>query len=208
MIRSSGSRNLGNGEQDDDGGLLDSDGENGTINDVFEKIIHDDFQALEDNGCFTYGPETIDWTSSKCVDAISLSTQDLATLTSSLSASWTAILTAGGCAAAGVGCAAGYGLGVADHLMFFNPLESTFSFASFGLTAYSDYLTHDTSLVDWKVGEDTKTGFITFAAGSLIVEPFSDAGIDIYASGYNHGYFCGISTLAACIGSSIINAFP
>ncbi|MEO5888298.1 MAG: hypothetical protein ABIQ77_11620, partial [Anaerolineales bacterium] len=65
-----------------------------------------------------------------------------------------------------------------------------------------------TILVDWRVGEDTKTGLATFAYGSLVVEPFLDAGIDIYASGYNHGYFCGIPTLAACIGSTIINAFP
>jgi hypothetical protein len=171
-------------------------------------MLDDDFQALVDNDCFTQTFGTIDWTNSVCVDAVSFAFQDLATGLSSASASWTAILTILGCApSSGVGCGAGYLLGVQDHILFFNPLESAASFVSFGLTAYSDYLTHDTSLVGWRVGEDTKTGLTTLVAGSIVVEPFFDAGIDIYASGYNHGYFCGISTVAACTASTI-SGFP
>jgi len=187
-----------------------NDETNNPLIDIFETIIHDDLQALEDNNCFTQGSETIDWTNSKCVDAVSFLAQDMATLSSSLSATWTAFLTLVGCTAEGLGCGVGYGFGYLDHLFFFNPLESTASFISFGLTVYSDLLTHDTYFnnpTDWGFGEDTKTGFATFVAGSLAIEPFIDAGIDIYASGYNHGYFCGISTVAACI-ESMMRSFP
>jgi hypothetical protein len=96
-----------------------------------------------------------------------------------------------------------------SHKFFFNQYESAFSGISFFATAYSDWLTHDTyanSWDDWEIGEDTKTGLATNVAG-LAVEPFTDAAIDLYASGYNHGYFCGISTLAACI-ESLISDFP
>lgn len=202
----------GNGlseDEDPDVILSGNDGSNPLV-EIFDKITTDDFQALEDNGCFTHGPETIDWTNSKCIDAASFLFQDIATLSSSASATWTATLTILGCGAAflteGVSCAAGYALGFADHLMFFNPLESTASTISLFLTTYSDYLTHDTSLVDWRVGEDTRTGAATWVAG-LAVEPFTDAAIDIYASGYNHGYFCGISTVASCLASMASN-FP
>jgi len=196
-----------------DGGLPNSHEDNGLINDIFETIIHDDFQALEDNNCFVHNLGTINWNDPICVDAASFLLQDIATLSSSASASWTATLTALGCAgayfSAGTTCAIGYALGYADHVMFFNPLESVASGASFFLTIRSDILTHDlfyfNSWTDWAVGVDTRTSAATFAYGTLVTEPFVDAGIDIYASGYNHGYFCGIDP--ACIGSAILNVF-
>ncbi len=171
------------------------------LTDIFNKIVDDDVPSLDSN-CYTYRGGVIDWTNPSCVDSVSFLTQDVATIFSSLGASVTAATTLLGCVPSnGIGCGAGYLLGVQAHVLFFNPLESVASLASFGLTLYSDYLTHDTSLVDWRVGEDTKTSLVTLAAGSLSVEPFTDAAIDIYASGYNHDYFCGISTVGACIES-------
>jgi hypothetical protein len=102
-----------------------------------------------------------------------------------------------------VGCAAGYSVGYTAHLIIFNPLESFYSTTSLTLTMWSDYLTGDLKLNswnwnEWEVGEDTTTGFWTWLGGTVATEPFIDAGFDIYASGHNHGYFCGMSTILDC----------
>jgi len=144
-----------------------------------------------------------------CMDFLSLYFQDVATLSSSTAATVTFFLTAGGCIA-GLetavlpGCAAGYGVGASLHFGFFNVIETGASFTSFGATMWSDMITQDTKFDtwnpnDWRIGEDTRTGFFTLLAGTLLIEPFFDAGVDIYASGYNHGYFCGISTILDCV---------
>jgi hypothetical protein len=138
-----------------------------------------------------------------CLDAASLLTQDLATLFSSAGAAVASVTTLLGCIpASGVGCGAGYVVGVGIHTTFFNPYETIFSGFSFATTAYSDWLTHDTyinNLYDWGVGEDTITGVFTVVPGTITVDPFIDAGADIYASGYNHSYFCGMSTILDCL---------
>ena len=138
-----------------------------------------------------------------CVDYASIFFQDIATLFSSAGASVTMITTILGCVPGnGLGCSVGYAIGAGLHLTVFNLYESAFSTVSFLATGYSDVLTYDTyynSWNDWGFGEDTKTGFFTWLAGTLLVEPFFDAGVDIYSSGYNHGYFCGISTILDCI---------
>jgi hypothetical protein len=101
------------------------------------------------------------------------------------------------------GCAAGYGFGAMAHATIFNYVESIFSTVSFFTTMRSDVMTQDTKLdpshpTTWQLGEDTVTGFYTWLPGTLAVEPFIDAGFDVYASGYNHGLFCGISTILDC----------
>jgi hypothetical protein len=142
-------------------------------------------------------------------------TQDVATVMSSLGAVVTIASTISGCilgSEAGVlpGCAGGYAAGYVFHQGVTNPLETVLSAASLGATIWSDVLTQDTRINSWDVrrwavGEDTKTSAATFAAGTIITEPIIDAGIDIYASGYNHGAFCGISTVLYCLGNSLSN---
>jgi RHS repeat-associated protein len=141
-------------------------------------------------------------------DYISITSQDVATVMSSFGAFVTLASTISGCVVgteAGIlpGCAAGYAAGSLFHFGVTNPLESILSTVSLGATGISDYFTEDINgkLWDprtWAVGEDTKTSFTTWGVGQLITEPFVDAGIDIYASGYSHGAFCGISTVLTC----------
>ncbi len=140
---------------------------------------------------------------------IALVTQDMATVASSLGALVTIGSTIFGCVGgteAGVlpGCAAGYTAGRIFHLGVTNPFETALSFASLLATSRYESLTGDTriGLYDPRtrvVGEATKTSSATFISGSLVTEPILDAAIDIYASGFNHGAFCGISTILACL---------
>lgn len=145
------------------------------------------------------------WTTAECLDSFSLVTQDVATLFSSLGATAALSLVAVGCAAPAdlqLGCGVGYILGVGIHTTFFNGQETVGSTASFITTIQSDLITGDTyfnSLHDWDFGEDTKTGIMSFLPGLISTDPFIDVGADIYASGYNHGYFCGASTILDCL---------
>jgi hypothetical protein len=87
-----------------------------------------------------------------------------------------------------------------------NPLETLASFLSFGATSVSDVLAGETSLEsidprDWTIGEDVRTSGATFISGLIVTEPMVDAAIDIYATGYNYGAFCGISTVLDCFGN-------
>jgi hypothetical protein len=153
------------------------------------------------NGCWNSFSSF--WYSVECLDINANLTQDISTLFSTTGASTTLTIIALACIpTSGVGCAAGYVYGFGIYQTFLNPYESTFSIVSFALTVRSDILTNDTyinSLTDWQIGEDSKTGFGTALIGALMPEPFIDAGIDIYSSGYNHGYFCGVSTILDCL---------
>jgi len=158
-------------------------------------------QTMSNNGC--WDSFSVFWNNAACLDLYANLTQDIATLFSTTGASITLTTTLLGCVpASGVGCAAGYAYGFGIYQTFFNPYESIFSSTSLLLTARSDILTNDTyitNLTDWQIGEDTKTSFGTALIGALMPEPFIDAGIDIYSSGYNHGYMCGVSTILDCL---------
>ncbi len=142
--------------------------------------------------------------SQECLDRLAIITQDIATAFSVTGAVVTIASTLIGCALAGevgflLGCYGGYLIGVGIHVSIFNYGESVFSGLSFLATAQSDFITGDTDLSAFEFGEDTKTSFATMVSGTLITNPFFDAGVDIYSSGYNHGLFCGISTILGCL---------
>ncbi len=144
------------------------------------------------------------WNDPACLDYYSIVSQDLATAFSTTGALATAFSTIVGCLSgteAGVlpGCAGGYAAGVGFHITITNPFETVFSTISLVLAIRSDFVTHDSSFSEWELGEDSKTAILTSVLGTVNTDPFVDAGIDVYASGYNHGYFCGVSTILDCL---------
>ncbi len=183
----------------------DEDQEN--LGDIFEKV-YDDWATL-DAKCASSGNDTFN--NAACLDYIAVVSQDLATIASGIGAAVTAITTIVGCAVgseAGIlpGCAAGYALGFWTHFNDTNIVESGFNIVTYLATAQSDFKTGDTKIdlhnpgQQIIVGEDTITATHTLIAGITTSEPFSDFAIDFYSSGYNHGYFCGMSTILDCFG--------
>ena len=159
------------------------------------------------NSCFgSASTPTYWWEDPTKLDNIANTLQDLATLASSTGALVTITSTISGCivgSEAGVlpGCAAGYAGGFLFHNYVTNPPETALSISSLLVTAWSDYQTGDLTYQKNKliIGEDTLTSLSTVSVGLTTSEPLTDAAIDIYASGYNHGYFCGISTFISCL---------
>lgn len=202
----------GNGSEDEEGNFCEIYGEcdenNGTgLNDPLLELLIDIWNQSGES-VFEFFDNECDrsfstfWNNAICLDSASLVFQDAATLFSSAGASVTFLTTLVGCSATEIGCAAGYLFGVYIHTSIFNGPETVSSTASFITTVQSDLVTKDTyfkNLHDWGFGEDTKTGFMTFLPGLISTEPFVDVGADIYASGYNHGYFCGVSTILDCL---------
>jgi hypothetical protein len=208
-----GGGNSNNYDDDEGGGTSDVDNDpynsvvnlktDDEINNPLIDIWNQDGEAVYDffdNGCDDSMSGFLN--NAACLDDASLITQDLATLFSSAGATVALFTTLLGCIATEVGCGVGYMVGTEIHIAFFNPYESVFSGISFVTTVRSDWRTRDTyfnSLHNWEVGEDTITGFATFLPGQLTADPLIDAGIDIYASGYNHSYFCGASSILDCL---------
>jgi hypothetical protein len=212
-----GSNNAGNcsgascqgngGGSDDNNQEIDTPDEELKTDDPITDILNYYLNAVDtinDNKCMGYpGSTIVFWNTPECLDVLSNLSQDLALGFSSAGAITTLGTTLVGCALGeGFGCGPGYALGVEVHVAFYNSLESAFSFLSFVAALRSDILTDDTyfnNFHDWGIGEDTRTGIVTLGVGGVITEPFVDAGVDLYASGYNHGYFCGISTVVDCL---------
>jgi hypothetical protein len=190
--------NHGNREDE----LASYESNNSETEDVFTIILTQlgelYIQIEEQGGCEDF------WNDPLCLDYVSIMSQDISTLASITGALSTSISIAFGCAAgseAGVlpGCVGGYVAGVGFHVAVTNRLETMASFASLVTTIRSDFVTQDSNLSTWEFGEDTKTSILTFTFGTLITDPFVDSAIDIYASGYNHGFFCGASTILDCL---------
>ena len=123
-----------------------------------------------------------------------MATQDIATLIDivGVGVEWT--LVGVGCFSGGqAGCLVGYW--EAEEIWILggpNSAETIFSNISAVLTISADYID------DRKLGEASATTFATAGAGLFSVEPTTDLLIDGYGTGYNHGIFCGISTILNC----------
>jgi hypothetical protein len=88
------------------------------------------------------------------------------------------------------GCAAGAGAG----LLYYNTsgpntVESLLSIGSSVLTAIDDYQNYG------ELGESSQTSITTSLVGLVMIDPFTDAIVDGYASGYNHGFFNSINNI-------------
>jgi hypothetical protein len=121
-------------------------------------------------------------------------TQDIATTLSVAGGTAEIVSTLAGCVGGietGVapGCAAGYAAGRAFHTAITNPLEQKFSFISLAATIKANG--------NW-TSESSITALATWGAGQASSEGIVDAAIDLYASGYNHGWFCGINSFPSC----------
>ena len=97
---------------------------------------------------------------------------------------------AAGCFDAGpLGCAiAEVGVVVTWNLTL-NNVEQIASAGSFGFTFLDDVFNNG----GW--GENSSTSAVTLVAGTLPLTPSWDLAVDTYASGYNHGFFNGVSTI-------------
>jgi hypothetical protein len=104
-----------------------------------------------------------------------------------------------GCAAGGslggepgilAGCAAGAGEGLLLYNMGGpNAAESALSAGSTVLTMLDDYITYG------ELGESSKNSITTTLVGLVMVDPFTDSAVDVYASGYDHGLFNSIGNI-------------
>jgi RHS repeat-associated protein len=118
-------------------------------------------------------------------------TQDLATLVDFVGVAIVFGLTLASCP---MGCAEGTLAGLLIWATpIFNGTETGLSWASTLLTISADLMD------DRKWGESSSTSVATSLAGTVAFDPFTDLIIDGYASGYNHGLFCGIYTLIECL---------
>jgi hypothetical protein len=116
-------------------------------------------------------------------------TQDMATTLNFFFGGLEIVIVTGACFAGPEGCGAGLLLSWEIFNAGPNQLESALSGTSLLLTGLEDYST------DNIFGESTETSFVTFVAGGISPDPIADTIIDGYASGYNHGFFNGISTI-------------
>lgn len=177
-------------EKDEDQGVLSS---------IVEEVIND-WVTLEGT-CAQTGYSDILF-NTPCLDYYSVLSQDMATASSFFGVFTTVAYTTTGCVAgseAGIlpGCYGGYVAGRMVHVTTFNYIETGFSFISLVTTWQSDNLTGENKSF-WEMGEDTRTSITTFSIGLTTSDPFIDFAVDFYSSGYNHGYFCGVSTLLDC----------
>jgi hypothetical protein len=197
----------GDDEDNDDPG---SSGGNGNVPINIISDIYNNWVTLE-NQCAA-STQTNFFNNTACLNHISVISQDAATAASAIGAFATGASTVIGCiAGAGAtvlpGCAGGYAMGLWFHVNITNYVESGLNAISFTATIASDFSTDDNVIprdfldfAGYSFGEDTITATHTFIAGLITVEPFTDFAIDFYASGYNHGYFCGMSTILNCFG--------
>jgi hypothetical protein len=88
------------------------------------------------------------------------------------------------------GCAAG----AMGGLFFYNTsgLNAAESFLSIGSSALTVL---DEAIIYGELGESSKTSVTATLVGLVMIDPFTDAIVDGYASGYNHGLFNGIDNI-------------
>jgi hypothetical protein len=143
---------------------------------------------------------------------IALVSQDVATFVSSFGALVTIGSTISGCLIGTEtgwlpGCVVGFAAGIEFHGAVTNPLETTLGYVSLYATFQHDLTTgttiiHDNAWWDvraWELSESSETSLVTVILGTASQDPFTDTLIDVYASGYNHGAFCGTSTILDCL---------
>jgi hypothetical protein len=88
------------------------------------------------------------------------------------------------------GCAAGAGEGIILYnITGPNVTESALSIGSTFFTVLDNYVQYG------KLEESGKNSITTSLVGLVMVDPFTDAIVDTYASGYNHGLFSGLDSL-------------
>jgi RHS repeat-associated protein len=88
-----------------------------------------------------------------------------------------------GCAIAEVGV-------IATWNVTLNNVEWSASTLSLGLTIADDVFNNG----GW--GENSSTSLVAWVAGTMPLTPSWDLAVDIYASGYNHGFFNGVNTIS------------
>ena len=123
--------------------------------------------------------------------------QDLATSVDLIGLGMESVFIGYGCVTAGLpGCFSGV---VAGNIVWvgtgLNSIETGLSLASAGATLIADYSDGG------GFGEATHTSIGTAVVGLISTDPIVDFLIDGYASGYNHGVFCGVDTILDCFGS-------
>ncbi len=98
----------------------------------------------------------------------------------------------GGCIDGGpLGCALGEFAAWGVWNTTLNNAETIASFTSFGLTALDDQINNS----GW--GENSATSLTTLIVGQLPISPSWDLAVDLYGSGYSHGFFNGIYTFGS-----------
>ena len=139
-----------------------------------------------------YDPIEIYCGESSSLGCLSYLLQDGATLVDIVGMGVVSALTITGCVVGtpggGGGVLAGCAAGGAEGLFLYNTTglntaESILSALSSGVTALDDYRNYG------ELGESSRTSITTTLVGLVMIDPFTDAVIDGYASGYNHGLF-------------------
>jgi len=99
-------------------------------------------------------------------------------------------------------------MGNVFHNSLTNRLESVASWSSTAFTIYDEiYVTHQTRVESGKliIGEGLATSVAASYVGGIIPIATIDAGIDAYASSYNHGATGGLYSELQINGSSFLN---
>ena len=161
---------------------------------------HDDDDDDEDDNPSVpdlpgYDPIAIYCGESSSLGCLSFLLQDGATLVDIVGMGVVSALTITGCVVGtpggGGGVLAGCAAGGAEGLFFYNTTglntaESALSFGSTVLTVIDDARQYG------ELGESSQTSIPATLTGLVMIDPFTDAIIDGYVSGYNHGLFNGI----------------
>jgi hypothetical protein len=117
--------------------------------------------------------------------------QDLATFGDALFVVGTSGAVTAGCLTGGpAGCLAAAIEMEIGYLSGPKQLLDGLSAASFLFTAFGD------AIDDGHLGEATATSFTTAMLGLPSLDPFSSLALNAYGSGYNHGYFNGVISIA------------
>ena len=156
-------------------------------------ILHN--HTFCDSHAWTISPQEILMASNNNGDLVdflndeAIWTQNIAMNISMTGAGFEASAITVGCFIGGVaGCLAGWGGSVAIYGTTLNIFETAFSSASTVFTLTADY-TDDHNF------DDASTTAVTAWAIGLSPDAIIDAGADIYASGYNYGTFCGVTSI-------------